>query len=195
MRLRSTLLVVAAALLAGVLGLGASVLIHGPGPLLASPLGQWALRTYLAADGSVAIGDPVPAFDLPTLAGDRVSIPAAGRATLINYWASWCAPCREELPLLVAEARARGDRLAFLPIALDTEAEARAFVAAHPLSAVVPIEVPGTADSSVRLGNRAGVLPFSVLVGADGRLKAVRIGAFRSRADLQGWLAAADAGR
>ena len=60
---------------------------------------------------------------------------------------------------------------------------------------MVPIEVPGTADSSVRLGNRAGVLPFSALVGADGRLKAVRIGAFRSRADLQGWLAAADAGR
>ena len=192
MKLRPTLLVVGAAVLAGILGLGASVLVHGPAPLLSSPLGQWALHQYFAGDGSVAIGDPVPPFELPTLDGGRMTVPVAGRPTLINYWASWCGPCRDELPLLVAEARARGDRLAFVPIALDTAAEAGAFVAAHPLPGAVPIEAPGASDSSVRLGNRAGVLPFSVLVGADGQLKAARVGAFKSAADLDAWLAAAE---
>jgi thiol-disulfide isomerase/thioredoxin len=194
-KVRSTLLIVGAAVLAGGLGLAASVMMYGPGPLLASPLGQWALRVYLAEDGSVAIGEPVPPFALPTLEGGRTTVPVAGRPTLINYWASWCRPCREELPLIMAEAQARGERLALVPIALDTEAEARAFVAANPLPGAVPLEAAGPADSSVRLGNRAGVLPFSALVGADGRLKAVRVGAVRSRADLQGWLAAAENGR
>jgi thiol-disulfide isomerase/thioredoxin len=188
---RSTLWLVAAALLAAVLGLIANVLVYGPGPLLSSPLGQWALRSQFAEDGSTKIGDPVAPFDLPTLEGGLATVPAAGKPTLINYWASWCGPCRDELPLLVAEARSRGSTLAFVPIALDAEADARAFVAAHPLPGPVPLEVPGTRDSSVRLGNRAGVLPFSALVGADGRLKAVRIGAFKSAADLDAWLTAA----
>lgn len=192
MKPRSTLLIVAAAVLAGALGLAASVAMQGSGALRASPLGRWVLETFDPAPGAVAIGERVPAFVLPTLAGGQATVPVAGRPTLVNYWASWCGPCRDELPLLVAEAQARGESLAFVPIALDTAAEARAFVAAQSLAGVVPIELPGPADSSVRLGNRAGVLPFSALVGADGRLKAIRIGAFRSRADLQGWLARAE---
>lgn len=182
----------AAALVAGVLGLAASVALNGWGPLLASPLGQWTLQKALADPSSLDTGDKVPPFELPTLGGDRITLPVAGKPTLINYWASWCVPCREELPLLLAEARQRGDAFAFVPIALDSAAEASAFVGQHPMAGPVPIEVPGPQDSSVRLGNRAGVLPFSALVGSDGRLKAVRIGAFKSAADLDGWLAAAE---
>ena len=195
MKSRSTLWLVAAALLAAVLGLGASVALHGTASLKASPLGQWALETFGAEDGTLRIGDAVPPFQLTTLDGGRTTLPVAGKPTLINYWASWCGPCREELPLLLALARQRGDGLALAAVALDTPAEARAFAAQAGLPAKVPLEAPGPADSSVRLGNRAGVLPFSALVGADGRLRAVRVGAFKSAADLEGWLAAADPGR
>ena len=52
----------------------------------------------------------------------------------------------------------------------------------------VLLEAPGPGDSSVRLGNRAGVLPFSVLIGADGRLRKQRIGAFADAEDLRNWL-------
>jgi thiol-disulfide isomerase/thioredoxin len=192
---RSTQLILAAAALAGALGLGASVALHGTAGLRASPLGRWALETFAATPGALAIGDAVPPFVLPTLDGGRATVPVAGRATLVNYWASWCGPCREELPLLLAQARERGERLALMPIALDSAAEARAFAAQAGLPAGVPLETPGPDDSSVRLGNRAGVLPFSALVGADGRLRAVRIGPFRSRADLQDWLGRAETGR
>jgi thiol-disulfide isomerase/thioredoxin len=169
--------------------------MHGSASLKASPLGQWAMETFAESKAGLRVGDAVPPFELPTLEGGRMTLPVAGRPTLINYWASWCGPCREELPLLLAEAQARGERLALAPVALDTPAEAGAFARRAGLPPGVPLEAPGPADSSVRLGNRAGVLPFSVLVGADGRLQAVRVGAFKSADDLRGWLAAADAGR
>lgn len=192
---RSTLWLLLAALLAAGLGLAASVALNGTASLRASPLGAWVLDRLQTADGQLAVGDRVPPFALATLAGGQRRLPVAGTPTLINYWASWCGPCREELPLLLAEANDRGGRLALVPVALDTAAEARAFALQAGLPADLPLESPGTADSSVRLGNRAGVLPFSALVGADGRLLAIRVGAFKGRADLQAWLAKAESGR
>ena len=49
------------------------------------------------------------------------------------------------------------------------------------------LEAPGKADSSVRLGNAKGLLPYAVLVGADGRVRATRTGPFTDQADLQAW--------
>jgi len=57
------------------------------------------------------IGKPAPAFSLPGLHDENVKVsPAAmrGQVWLLNVWASWCAPCREEHPLLVAAARDSG---------------------------------------------------------------------------------------
>lgn len=186
MKARSSLGLVAAALLAAVLGVAASAWWHGTASLRASPLGQWLLAA--TGDGTLAIGDAVEPFRLPTLDGGEIVLPVKGRATLINYWASWCGPCREELPLLLAEAQARAATLALVPVALDLPDEARRFAREAGLPGPVPVEAPGPDDSSVRLGNRAGVLPFSVLIDADGRLRALRVGNFRDAADLRDWL-------
>lgn len=189
MRLRSSLLIVLAAFAAAALGLAASVAVYGPGPLLASPIGQALDRFWPSADkGQVSLGDPVPTWSLPSLDGGRIELPVSGQATLINYWASWCGPCREELPLLAELARDPQSAVAVRAIALDSPEEARRFVAEQGLQLSVPVESPGPKDSSIRLGNRASVLPFSVLVDARGRLKARKTGAFRSRAELQAWI-------
>ena len=189
MRWKPALLITLAALLAAGLGLAASVAVYGPAPLLSSPLGS-LLADYLpGGDRQPAFspGDIVANWQLPDLEGRQRPVIAPGRATLINYWASWCAPCREELPLLAEFAGRPGNGIHVVAIALDTPAQAQAFIAAQSVALAVLVESPAASDSSVRLGNRHGVLPFSVLIGADGRLVARKVGAFRSKAELEHW--------
>lgn len=182
-----------AALLAAMLGLAASVAVYGPAPLLSSPLGGLVSGLIPGGDrgASLSLGDPVAKWQLPDLDGNHRTVVAPGQATLVNYWASWCAPCREELPLLAALSQRPGNRIKVVAIALDSLPEAQAFLAARPLAMDVRIESPGVTDSSVLLGNRHGVLPFSALIGSDGRLIARKLGAFRSAAELDAWVAQA----
>lgn len=187
------MLVLGAALAAGCLGLVASVALVGPGPLLRSELGQRVLAPWLrgqVASGLevVQIGAPVTAIRLPDRAGRQQVFPRSGRAVLINYWASWCAPCRDEMPLLASYwTRARPGRPDIVSIALDSREDAEAFLVRHPVPFPTLIETPGPRDSSARFGNGRGVLPFSVLIGADGRLQKRRFGAFQDTADLETW--------
>ena len=208
---RQGLLIVLAALVAAVLGLGASVAIYGPGPLLRTELGQRALGWWLAREAPngqaiVGIGETVPAFALPMLqaggeadrahersyGGGARPVPVGERPVLINYWASWCGPCREELPLLAGFHRDQGPNgVQVVTIALDSREEAERFLAETPIRLPVWLEAPKPGDSSARLGNAAGVLPFSVLIGADGRLRKRRFGPFSDLDDLRRWAAEA----
>lgn len=181
--------VVAVALLAGALGVAASLFTSGPGPLLRTETGQRLLGVVAGAGApepppGVAVarrGDPVPAFGLRDLDGNPVAFPGdhAGRPMLVNLWASWCGPCIEEMPELQRFATAQGrDGVQVLGIALDDADAVRAFLQRIPVDYPILLDAPGPADAGVRLGNPAGVLPYSILVSAEGRLLKQRIGPF-----------------
>jgi thiol-disulfide isomerase/thioredoxin len=185
------------ALVAGLLGLAASLQGTGPGPLLRTEAGQRALQGVLSAsapappaDVRVAKrGEPVPALALPALDGGQVRLPDsyAGRPLLINFWASWCGPCIEEMPELQRYASAQGSGgVQVVGVALDDRAAVEAFLRRVPVDYPILLDVAGPADSSVQLGNPKGVLPYSVLVSADGRLLKQRIGPF-ARGEIDGW--------
>ena len=177
------------ALAAGILGILAGLRATGPGPLLRSELGQRILGATLAAAApkppagiTVATrGEPIPAVDIADLEGRAVTLPGTyvGRPILINFWASWCAPCVKEMPELQRFSAGQGPNgVQVVGIALDDPAAVRAFLQRVAVSYPILLDAPGPADASVRLGNPKGVLPYSVLVSADGRLLKQRIGPF-----------------
>jgi len=192
MNKKDGLLIVGTAVIAGALGVGASLWLGGPGPLLRTETGRQLLGAMTPDPPGLAViapGQAVPVMDLPVLQGAPGPVPAPGRPVLINYWASWCGPCREEMPVLgqFAAAQEPGG-IEVVGIALDDEAPARAFLAEVPVPFRVVREAPGVQDSSVRLGNKLGVLPYSVLVAADGKLVRQRFGAFKGSDDLRDWV-------
>ena len=106
---------------------------------------------------------------------------------LINVWASWCGPCIEEMPELQRFAASQGATgTQVVGIALDDAASVRAFLRKIPVQYPILLDAPGPADAGVHLGNPKGVLPYSVLVSADGRLLKQRIGPFAA-GEIPGW--------
>jgi len=142
------------------------------------------------AQNSLDVGTPIAAFRLPDAQGKPFALPVKGQAVVINYWASWCGPCLQEMPMLREFALQKGGNGAQLVgIALEDERSSKIWLQANPQPYPMLFEAPSAADSSVRLGNAKGILPFTVLVGPDGRVLATRTGAFKDRADLDGWIA------
>ena len=195
---RQGLMIFGAALLAACLGLVASVALYGPGPLMRSQLGQRVLQPLLSVGDApgqqvVSEGESVPRIKLFDLQGQLHVLPRPGRQVVLNYWASWCGPCRGEMPLLADYAsRKAGPKLEVIGIALDTVEGARAFLEEVPVPFPTLVEAPSERDSSVPLGNGRGVLPFTVLIAADGTLVKRRFGAFSSREELEAWVEQAD---
>jgi thiol-disulfide isomerase/thioredoxin len=181
--------VLLAALIAAVFGAGAGWLLNGPGPLWRSDLAQRALQGMADAgappvpQGVVVaeLQDPMPRLRLPGLDGRTVTLPQdyAGRPLLINVWASWCGPCIEEMPELQRYSERQGTSgVQVIGLALDDAEAVRAFLKRVPVDYPIMLDAPGPADASVQLGNRRGVLPYSVLIDREGRLVRQRLGPF-----------------
>ncbi|WP_448227617.1 TlpA family protein disulfide reductase [Pseudoxanthomonas mexicana] len=112
----------------------------------------------------------------------------AGRRLLINVWASWCGPCIEEMPELDRFAATQGrEGVQVIGLALDTPDGVRDFIARVPVRYPILLDAPGPADASVWLGNAKGVLPYTVLVDADGRIARQKIGPFKP-GEISGWV-------
>jgi thiol-disulfide isomerase/thioredoxin len=99
---------------------------------------------------------------------------------LLNFWATWCKPCVEEMPMLSAlQSDWSGRGLQIVGIALDDPERAGSF--AEELQVQYPILV-GRADvvlTGRRYGNSSGMLPFSVLVDRDGLIRWTHLGALQ----------------
>lgn len=110
-----------------------------------------------------------------------------GRPLLVNFWATWCPPCVEELPMLNAFHQAQAARgWQVLGLAVDQPSAVRGFLQKLPLNFPVGMAGFGGTELSRTLGNAAGALPFSVVFGASGELLHRKLGKL-SEADLDQW--------
>jgi thiol-disulfide isomerase/thioredoxin len=198
--MRSGTKIVLVALAAAIAGAVTGVLFN-PGaiaPLARTELGQRLLQRALSSTAPTPPaglriakrGELAPALKLRGLDGNVVELPArfAGRPMLINLWATWCGPCVREMPELQRFAAEQGPNgVQVVGIALDDEPAVRAFLKRVPVGYPILLDAPGPADAGVSLGNPKGVLPYSVLISADGRLLKQRIGPF-DESEIGAWV-------
>lgn len=162
--MRQTLLVLALALCAGSAGYLAYRLL-GPG---ASPL----------------IGEHAPelAF-VDTQQREHRLAALRGQWVLVNFWASWCAPCMDELPLLVeAQARYAARGLRILGPALDDAAAIAPIVQRFRINYPVMADFAAADRAMQALGNTRGALPYTVLIDPQGRIAEIVLGGMSQEA-------------
>lgn len=118
--------------------------------------------------------DLAPDFTLPALAGDPVRLSAQrGKAVIINFWASWCVPCLEELPLLVRFAAERREKVILYAINMQEEPEtARTFAEGVEL----PPEAVLLSEDGVLLDYQVVALPVTFVVDRRGVLVCRHVG-------------------
>jgi len=135
-----------------------------------------------ASDGS---SGPAPDFTLPTLEDSNSTLSQyKGKVVLVNFWATWCDPCREEIPWLIEFQEKYGPRgFVVLGIAMDDEGKSvvAPFIAKERFSVAgksVPINYPillGNEGVAQKYGGLIG-FPTSFLIGRDGRISKRIIG-------------------
>lgn len=125
------------------------------------------------------IGRPRPDFSHRDPNGKVVSASDFdGRPLLLNFWATWCTPCVEEMPMLSALQNDRSAvGLNVVGIALDDAERAAAFAAEMDLSYPVLLGSTDVVLTGRRYGNRSGMLPFTVLVDSNGIIRWSHLGA------------------
>ena len=123
-------------------------------------------------------GDSMIEVTLPDLDGTPQALAQwRGKVVVVNFWATWCAPCREEIPLLVKlQTKYREGGLQLVGIAIDQPDKVRPY--AKEMGMNFPILIGGVdaIDLTKTLGNRVGVLPFTVVVGRDGTVASREVG-------------------
>jgi len=118
-----------------------------------------------------------------------------GQNLLVNFWATWCPPCVEELPLLSAffnENKSKSWQV--LGLAVDQPSAVKRFQAQNPLSFPVALVGMDGTELSRTLGNLSGGLPFTVVFGPAGEIRNRKIGRVTPD-DLAGWAQAALVGK
>lgn len=100
-----------------------------------------------------------------------------GSVLVVNYWATWCAPCREEIPMFVRLQREyEAKNVQFIGIAVDQVDKVREFAKEFAINYPLLIAGLDAVELSRQAGNKAGVLPYTLVMDRQGRIAASLVG-------------------
>jgi len=170
------------------------LLAAGVGVAAASAGLGWALRRYTtgSAGGEEAAGTARPVdfwnlrFETPD-GGEVVLASLRGRPLLLNFWATWCPPCIEEMPLLDRFQREhQGAGWQVLGLAVEAAQPVREFLSRRPVGFTIGLAAMQGVALSRALGNAGGALPFSVVFDTRGEAVERKLGVL-NWVDLTAW--------
>ena len=163
--LRTSFAVIIVATLAGMAGYYSSLPQSVPLPTLPAP--------------SAGAAERLGKLKLPDLEGKEQSLLQwRGKVLVVNFWATWCPPCRAEIPEFARISKENAlNNVQFVGIGMDSAESIRAFKRETEIPYPTLIGDPGSMDLVTDLGNRANGLPFTVILHRDGSIHQVKLGA------------------
>lgn len=156
---------------------GVIVVLFGVAALIGRLEPQPSVTNAVKA-GSSATGAVIYAASFPDLNGNLQPLSQwSQRILVLNFWATWCAPCIEEIPMLVRMQTAYGPKgLQIVGIAADSTANVSNFAKKLQINYPVLPDESGAIAFSKRVGNRLGLLPFSIILNPAGEIVMTKLG-------------------
>jgi peroxiredoxin len=121
---------------------------------------------------SIRYGAPPPEFDVPTPHGATPLFTLRGKPVVINFWATWCPPCTQELPYFQRLARTYRDRIVLVTISNEPTGVARAYLIAHHFD----FELLEDTDGRVFEAYGASPIPDTVVLDSHGNVLYATVG-------------------
>ena len=153
--------------------------------------GYWAAQMLRPEPEAVTTpaygGGEMINFTLPEVDGKKHALEEwRGKVIVLNFWATWCPPCREEIPLLIALQKKRAaDGLQVVSVAIDDLSAVRRYRQSAGINYPILIGDDNVLDLVARYGNRMGSLPFTAIIDRHGTIVARKLGAFTQN-ELEG---------
>lgn len=136
---------------------------------------QWIYRAGLASDPAIKafFANPWQTPDGKAADTDQWR----GKVLVVNFWASWCPPCVEEMPTLDAlQEEFKNQNVLFVGIGIDSPSNIRQFLEMTPVS--YPIVIGGLEGSNLskQMGNSQGALPYTIIINSQGKSTSSKLG-------------------
>jgi len=146
--------------------------------ILATGAGIFAYRATLPDRSAADAVAELMRLRLPDISGkDRSLAQWRDKVLIVNFWATWCEPCREEIPVLLrVQAKHASNRVQIVGISVDSVDKVRQFALEYRIGYPLVIGTMAVIDLTRRLGNKTAGLPYTVVLDRAGRVVKTHLG-------------------
>jgi peroxiredoxin len=124
--------------------------------------------------GGLKVGAKAPDFELKTLAGDTVKLSdLKGKKVMLNFWATWCPPCKAEMPAMEEFHKEAGDDVVILAVNIDPHLDVKAFVDENKITFPIPLDEEDTVNETYQVLS----IPTTYFIDTKGNIGNKYIGA------------------